>query len=257
MKNRVFFSSSSTVWDDIAWVYGIEECGYDGWEISADGNYRLDQPDNLAKIRDVLESTTLAVSVHAPYADLNLASLNYPIYRESVRQICRCIMHAADLTDRVTIHPGYLSPAGKLVPETVWRYHREALAEIGACAADAGVLVCLENMIAVKEFLCREPGELFGMTEGLAGVGVTFDVGHAHTMGVVEAFLDELARVDHMHLHDNHGEHDEHLALGDGTIDWQLVGRRVSESYRGICVVEGRNLEEAARSLAAFRRWFA
>ncbi|MBN1194358.1 MAG: sugar phosphate isomerase/epimerase [Methanomicrobiaceae archaeon] len=256
MTLEAYFSSSSSVWDSIEWVFGIEDCGYAGWEISADGNYRLDRPDNMVRIRDVLESTGLGVTVHAPYADLNLASLNYPIYRESIRQICQCITHAADLTDRVTIHPGYMSPAGKLVPETVWRYQKEALAEIGACAADTGVLVCLENMIAIREFLCREPGELFGMTDGIEGIGVTLDIGHANTVGAVDAFLQDLSRVDHMHLHDNHGIHDEHLPLGDGTIDWPDVGRRVKEQYSGICVVEGRNLTEGAHSLAAFTRWF-
>ena len=28
MSIRPFFSSSAKVWDDIAWVYGIEEAGY-------------------------------------------------------------------------------------------------------------------------------------------------------------------------------------------------------------------------------------
>ncbi len=44
MTIKPYFSSSSKVWDDITWVYGIEEAGYDGWEIVADGNYRLDNP---------------------------------------------------------------------------------------------------------------------------------------------------------------------------------------------------------------------
>ncbi len=38
---KPYFSSSSKVWDDISWVYGIEEAGYAGWEIVGDGNYQL------------------------------------------------------------------------------------------------------------------------------------------------------------------------------------------------------------------------
>ncbi len=38
---KPYFSSSAKVWDDISWVYGIEEAGYAGWEIVADGNYQL------------------------------------------------------------------------------------------------------------------------------------------------------------------------------------------------------------------------
>ena len=100
MNPAPYFSSSSKVWAARDWVFGIEELGYTGWEIVADGNYRLDNPDNFAAIRENLESTGLRATVHAPYSDLNLASLNYPIWRESIRQICSCIHHAADLTDR-------------------------------------------------------------------------------------------------------------------------------------------------------------
>ena len=54
MTLRPYFSSSAKVWDDIQWVYGIEEAGYAGWEIVADGNYRLEKPDNLGKIKEVI-----------------------------------------------------------------------------------------------------------------------------------------------------------------------------------------------------------
>ena len=84
MNLRPYFSSSAKVWDDIQWVYGIEEAGYAGWEIVADGNYRLEKPENLEKIKEVIASTQLGITVHAPYGDLNLATLNDPIWRESI-----------------------------------------------------------------------------------------------------------------------------------------------------------------------------
>lgn len=251
-----YFSSSAKVWDAIEWVYGIEEAGYTGWEIVADGNYRLDNPENFRKISDVLASTNLRATVHAPYGDLNLATLNDPIYRESIRQIVSCIERAAAITDRVTFHPGYLSPVGKLVPQKIWELQKAALRQIGKAAYDNGVLACLENMISVKEFLCRDPGELVGMTEGIEGIGMTFDFGHANTMGKVDEFLPLVARADHIHIHDNHGERDEHLALGDGTIDWKKVGEAIRRDYRGIVVVEGRSIPEAKKSMQVYRGWF-
>lgn len=252
-----YFSSSAKIWDEIGWVSGIEECGYTGWEIVADGNYRLDNPRNYRAIKDIVASTRLGVSVHAPYGDLNLATLNDPIYQESIRQICTCIEYASELTDRVTFHPGYLSPVGKLVPEKVWGLQKEALVRIGRVASDHGVLACLENMISIKEFLCRFPEELIGMTEGIEGIGMTFDFGHANTVGKVNEFLPFVKKADHIHIHDNHGLSDEHLALGDGTIAWETVGRAIAKDYRGVIVIEGRSIEEAKRSLSVFSRCFA
>lgn len=256
MSLNPYFSSSAKVWDSIEWVYGIEETGYAGWEIVADGNYRLDNPGAFKKIEDIVASTGLRVSVHAPYGDLNLATLNHPIYRESIRQICTCIEHAARLTDRVTLHPGYLSPVGKLMPQKIWDLQKAALVEIGRVASDHSVLACVENMISTKEFLCRFPGELMGMTEGIEGIGMTFDFGHANTVGKVDDFLPFVNKADHIHLHDNSGIYDEHLALGDGTINWENVGKIIAAEYSGVTVIEGRSIEEAKRSLAVFKRFF-
>lgn len=257
MTLKPYFSSSSKVWDDIAWVYGIEEAGYEGWEIVADGNYKLENPDCLKKIKDVIASTHMGISVHAPFGDLNLATLNDPIWRESIRQICTCIDHASDFADRITIHPGYLSPIGKLLPQKVWALQKEALRQIGKCAADHSVLACVENMIGVKEFLCQLPEELIGMTEGIEGIGMTFDFGHANTLGKVNSFIPYVGKARHIHIHDNHGMSDEHLALGDGLINWTVVGKAVASNYNGIVVIEGRSIEEARTSLPVFRKCFS
>lgn len=251
-----YFSSSAKVWEKIEWIYGIEDAGYSGWEIVADGNYRFDNPENYRMIREAIASTNLGITVHAPYGDLNLATINYPIWRESVRQVCTCIEKSADLSDRVTIHPGYLSPAGKLVSQKVWELQKEALTEIGKVAENNGILACLENMIGVKEFLCRMPEEIIGMTEGVPGIGITFDFGHANTIGQVDAFLRHLDHASHIHIHDNHGQSDEHLALGAGTINWEKVGKSIARGYSGILVVEGRSLEEAKVSRDVIRRCF-
>jgi sugar phosphate isomerase/epimerase len=256
MSITPFFSSSAKVWDDIAWVPAIEEAGYAGWEIVSDGNYRLENPDCFRRIEEVLASTRLRASVHAPYGDLNLATLNDPIWRESIRQICTCIEHASSLTSRVTIHPGYLSPVGKLMPQKVWGLQKDALRQIGKCAVEHNVTACLENMIGVKEFLCRFPEELMGMTEGIEGISMTFDFGHANTVGKVNDFLPHVAKAAHIHIHDNQGVSDEHLALGEGTINWKTVGRAVAANYHGIVVVEGRSVEEGKKSLAVFRECF-
>jgi sugar phosphate isomerase/epimerase len=256
MSLTPFFSASSKVWEDRRWVYSLREIGYVGWEVMADGSSTLEKPENVKEVAEIAASTGLALSVHAPYSDLNLASLNYPIWRESVRQVLACIDGAADFADRVTVHPGYLSPMGKLLPDKVWNLQKSALAEIGKYASDRGVRVFLENMGGLKEVLCRFPGEILGMIDGVENIGFTLDIGHAHTVGQVQEFLGVLPQVDHMHIHDNHGTADQHLALGDGTIPWEGVGRAVARTYRGIVVVEGRSLDEARRSLAVFRRCF-
>jgi sugar phosphate isomerase/epimerase len=59
------------------------------------------------------------------------------------------------------------------------------------------------------------------------GLKVHLDVGHAFIYGGmkgVEAYIRTFkGRLAHIHLHDNHGEADEHLPLGAGRIDYKAV----------------------------------
>ena len=65
-------------------------------------------------------------------------------------------------------------------------------------------------------------------------VGVCLDIGHAHlsrpenNIGIDEAFELLKPRIAQIHLHDNQGQHDNHLWPGSGTIDWNNIARQAS-----------------------------
>lgn len=255
MSIRFFFGSSAKVWDDISWIYGIEESGFDGWEVCADGNYHFSKKGQYEMVVETLQSTNLDITVHAPYGDLNPAAINDPIWRETVRQLTECIRLSSEITNRVTIHPGYLSCTGKLVPDKIWQLQKDAMKEVGKAATEYGVVACLENMPDIPDFLCRYPEEILGIIEGIEGVSMTIDFGHANTMGKVKDFLKVLPLASHIHIHDNHGKSDEHLPIGEGTIDWNRVSNAIMKNYRGVVVVEGRSIPEAKRSFSEIRGW--
>ena len=59
----------------------------------------------------------------------------------------------------------------------------------------------------------------------LAGLRFNFDIGHAHLADGPEethrgSFAPLRELVSGVHVHDNHGEKDEHLPPYEGTIDW-------------------------------------
>jgi sugar phosphate isomerase/epimerase len=65
-------------------------------------------------------------------------------------------------------------------------------------------------------------------------VGVCLDIGHAHlarpenNIGIDEAFELLKPRIAELHLHDNHGQKDDHLWPGTGAIDWQNVAKHIA-----------------------------
>lgn len=87
-------------------------------------------------------------------------------------------------------------------------------------AKPLGVTLLLENIdneVATPDRL----QEIVNMAH-FDDVGFCFDIGHAHFgLGVRASFNAMQDKIRSTHLHDNHGERDEHLWIGEGTIDWE------------------------------------
>ena len=83
-----------------------------------------------------------------------------------------------------------------------------------------GVKIAIENM---GTYSCKHLFDyLFGVYSS-KDLGFCFDSGHANITGeldILERYLDRLFLT---HLHDNHGEKDEHLLPGQGTMDWEQI----------------------------------
>jgi len=91
-------------------------------------------------------------------------------------------------------------------------------------ARHAGVTICVENTLSEM----GDPAYLRAFVDEtrLTGLRFNFDIGHAHLSEFPEqeriekSFAPLRDLVSSIHLHDNHGEKDEHLPPYDGTIDW-------------------------------------
>src|SRR5580658_6571161 len=94
-----------------------------------------------------------------------------------------------------------------------------ALEHLGAFAHPLGVRLLVENLTN-EPTLPEHLVEILQMGH-LNSVGICLDLGHAHiTVGVSGAIATLNTRIASVHVHDNHGQKDEHLWPGDGTIEW-------------------------------------
>jgi sugar phosphate isomerase/epimerase len=250
---KVGFSAYKLVTKPFDWAVGLEDMGFDGWEIVSEGQQKITK-ESLPEFKDLIGSMNIEITVHGPFSDLNPASVNDAIWNESIRQIKQCVELSADFSRIIVVHPGLLSPLGAQMPDESWSRNVEALRELCRHAEEYGVTLCLENMPDMEKLLCRTPSEIFGMIESAgSGIGMTFDVGHANTMDNKAEFLREKAKFTHVHIHDNHGKKDEHLELGKGTVNWDRVLFELKD-FKGMAVVEARSLEEGRRSLEYIRK---
>jgi sugar phosphate isomerase/epimerase len=85
-----------------------------------------------------------------------------------------------------------------------------------------GVTIALEN--TPDELGAPASLQNFITDTHLHDLKLCFDIGHAHMEEGVETSLDAMRdRIVTAHLHDNHGEKDEHLLPYTGTIDWNAA----------------------------------
>lgn len=163
----------------------------------------------------------LAASVHGAFIDVNPASGD-PDFRELSRRRCRESCEIA-----VTLGAGNLVFHSSAFPFLRGAYLENWAAGCAAfyeeLAAKYPVKLYIENAQDL------DPTPLRKLMEKLHSdrVGVCLDIGHVnYSRAPIAQWFDELGEwIQYLHLSDNHGEFDDHLPLGQGCVDWELVNQ--------------------------------
>ncbi|MDI6884550.1 MAG: sugar phosphate isomerase/epimerase, partial [Hadesarchaea archaeon] len=192
-------------------------------------------PRQLGGLKELIDSYGLDIAVHGSFWDLNPASHCREIREFSLRQAKRSIEACKHLGGKIlALHPGRAA-----IPELEW-FMREAnqrcldfFEECSAFARESGVKLAIEN-IGLPYYTCSSLEELGEIVDGREELGITLDIGHAYRrekaagienpeQDLAEAIKRLGKKITHVHLHDNHGERDEHLVPGQGSIDYEQI----------------------------------
>ena len=198
---------------------------------------------------DIINSYDLKYTIHSPFIDLNIASLNPAMADFSADEIKRSI-DLANMIDSniVVVHPGTIGFNGRGEEDLIYQISEEHLKDIGDYAKDNGVDACIENLPNIVDFMFMDVNQLNDTLVKL-DLPMTLDIGHAHTNGFTpdEIYFDS---IKHIHVHDNPGDDDTHLALGDGTFDVNgFFDVFTKNKYDGIYMLELVNVDFIEKSL--------
>lgn len=180
----------------------------------------------------------------------DLASLDSEIRRFSMEEVEKSLGMAKQLGARiVTIHGGFCRNQDQYSKNL--DALRNSLEELNDYAN--AVKLCLENLPTINHFgdkveeIPKSPEDLNSLVEGLDNVGITLDTGHANTIEPPQDFFYKLKKVWNIHAHDNRGDRDNHLILGEGNIDFvYLIELLKDKNYGGYFNLElDINWEEA------------
>ncbi len=242
------------------WLELAAELGLGVVELRAEP--RLAHPTELGRdarkaLRRRLESLGLRPTVHASIHDTNLASLN-PILAAAAREDLRgAVELAADIgAEIVVFHPGRLPSEYRRDPEALEAARSVLYAnleELLPYAERLGVALAVENkQRGSNRDLILTPQEHREVLERFPGLWACLDFGHLHTLGLdpVEFVRILGEKLVHVHLHDNRGGADEHLPLGEGSLDWKRCISALAEAgFSGTTVLEIPDPEGLASSV--------
>lgn len=179
-------------------------------------------------------------SIHTPCRGTNLASLLEPIRRASIEVMGQCMKIASEVDAGIVVHPGYFAWAEER--DKAYRQLERSIDDLNILSSEFSVPFFIENMGNWEYFLLKVPDEL----PLIGNSAFALDVGHAHQMHCLDAFLEYPAA--HYHLHDNAGDADSHMAVGDGTIDFSAVMEAVKKS--GVePIIEVEKVEDVQKSI--------
>jgi sugar phosphate isomerase/epimerase len=215
---------------------------FQAWEVVAEGRHDLREVEG--KLAQLAPSYDLELSAHAPMSDINIGSLNERIHLAVMDELVHALEACRRLNmDVMTVHPAFMTPLAFVSKERVKEVTRASLRRLDSLSQELGVKVALENMPRSPFSMATTPQALVGMIEGTE-LGICLDVGHANTMGLLPEFMALKPRLVNLHVHDNMGRYDEHLPIGDGTVDFDLVVSKLSD-YGGRFVIESRGVADA------------
>jgi sugar phosphate isomerase/epimerase len=212
--------------------------------------------EELSAQARILHAAGLATTIHAPFLDLNPGALD-PSIREVTRKRFQQVFQAAEqLKPRVIVfHPGYdeLRYGGNRLEwlKNSINFWREFVPR----ARETGTIIAVENIFE------KEPSTLCALLEAVDEPCFRhcFDVGHWNmfTTVTLEEWFATLGRfMVEAHIHDNHGQADEHLPPGEGQIDFKLLfdllGRHAPDV---LYTIEAHTVERMERALKALENY--
>ena len=168
-----------------------------------------------------------SLSIHGPCVAVNLAD---PAHVDYVRIFSKTFAYAKKCgAEFVVVHTNELWTGDK---ETIQEMVIRRLEDIMLLAEKYGVKMVIENVgLRIKNSVLFDWQEFMNLFDRFPEAGALLDVGHAHVNGWdLAATVRALGeRIVACHVHDNDGNGDAHLPVGQGNVDWKEYFAAVKE----------------------------
>ncbi|MEH7382304.1 sugar phosphate isomerase/epimerase family protein [Bacillus sp. JJ1533] len=235
-------------------IYTLLEHGWMRIEIMCEGHgYEMLFWDEqkCIQLHDLLVKYQAKVQFHLPNKKFNPASSDPKVIEETEDIWNKCIKLAKYFhSDYLLCHPGRASDYKKGLTNIQDFFDKKVH------AIPENTILLLENVPPYKYEIGSTSDDLLPILNRINQdkVGLCFDTGHAY-LASRSKFVEELLALKEFikgfHINDNHGIKDEHLAVGNGEIPFDLILEWVKETHYYINF-EMKNIEFVNQSVKRF-----
>jgi sugar phosphate isomerase/epimerase len=227
-------------------------------ELLDEGLHRLENK-RIETLKGIAESQDLKLTLHSPFADINIAAPN-PVLRKTILKLQKkSIVHAHQLDCQVWVfHPGLKTGVSYFYPGKDWQLNLESVRTLLRFAREHDVEIAIENVPEPPPFLMKSVEDFSRFYNELGeDIGLTLDVAHANLSNEIQDFITRFSdKIVHMHVSDNDGNSDSHLGIGHGNIDWKTVAKMINRiGYSNLVMLE--SINHVDESLQTLRRLLA
>jgi sugar phosphate isomerase/epimerase len=211
--------------------------------------------DEFSEIASLLHNEDITISLHAPFYDLAPGGMDKKILkatRERLQQLFDLVPVFKPIS--VVCHTGYDRKRYHEVEDAWLETSLETWTPLIEHLKGTGTVLMIENVYE------KTPRMLIRLFEGLntEQTGFCFDLGHMRAFSETEirGWINELGpRIRELHLHDNDGTEDHHLAIGEGDIDFEPLFEYIDEKrMRPIITIEAHKEDWLWQSIKALSR---
>ncbi|MEM2104695.1 MAG: sugar phosphate isomerase/epimerase [Candidatus Bathyarchaeia archaeon] len=226
-------------------------------EIVDEGLHSLNNR-RVAKLKRFGKTYGLKFSVHAPFADINIASPSRKLLKAMLKRLECSIKFARDLEACVWVfHPGLKTGVSMFYPQADWTQNCRTAQLLYNMAEEYGVKIAVENVPEPFPFVTKSVKDFERFFKEVSeDIYLTLDMGHSNINGQTQLFLETFKdRIIHIHAHDNDGREDLHLGIGCGTVNWENFAKLLKAiSYDKVIVVE--SVEKVVESVGMLKSMF-
>ena len=215
----------------------------------------LDSIDNshLINLKEKLDYEP-SLTIHAPFMDLSPAAVDSKIRDVTIERFMGIFEIAEVLKPKaIVFHSGYEKWKYSLRVDIWLENSLRTWRCFSKRAEDLGMKIVIENIFE------DDPSNLRLLMEEMSSeyFGLCFDTGHFNLFSRIPLaeWLNQLkAYILELHLHDNDKSSDAHLAIGDGTFDFNTLFETLDNKDM-IYTIEGHTKENVLKSLERFKNY--